>query len=112
MAQVVATRAIQSSIACPRAGSAHERSEKLKPSGFASRLLAREQRRSRRLVRQGGPIEAKRYVRAEPEVVPVTPEDEEKVCFRYYICCRGIGVKDCAVLNLELFSYVLIRRNR
>ncbi|RVW94522.1 Plastidial pyruvate kinase 2 [Vitis vinifera] len=80
MAQVVATRAIQSSILCPSSGSVHERFEKLKPSGFAAKVLAREERRSRRVAWRGGPIAAaKRSVGAEMEVVPVTPEDA-KVC--------------------------------
>lgn len=80
MAQVVATRAIQSPILCPSSGSAHERFEKLKPSGFAAKVLAREERRSRRVAWRGGPIAAaKRSVGAETEVVPVTPEDA-KVC--------------------------------
>lgn len=103
MAQVVATRAIQSSILCPSSGSVHERFEKLKPSGFAAKVLAREERRSRRVAWRGGPIAAaKRSVRAETEVVPVTPEDA-KVCggtvwftfFFFFFFLRNWRKREC-----------------
>ncbi|KAE8077812.1 hypothetical protein FH972_016338 [Carpinus fangiana] len=75
MAQVVATRSIQSSLLCPSTGSVQDRVEKLKPSSFASRVLAREEKKSYRLVHRRSCIVARRSARVEPEVVPVSPED-------------------------------------
>ncbi|KAJ9139811.1 hypothetical protein P3X46_030509 [Hevea brasiliensis] len=80
MAQVVATRSIHSSLLCPSSGSLQERVDKLKPSSFASKVLASEENKreknglkiSRRYTKIAA---AKRSVRAEPEVIPVSPED-------------------------------------
>ncbi|KAH9646668.1 Plastidial pyruvate kinase 2 [Citrus sinensis] len=79
MAQVVATRSIQSSFMCPASGSAQERaSEKLKPSSFASTVLSREEKKRVTLVRKSPKISAQKATRVEPEVVPVSPEDVPK----------------------------------
>ncbi|KAM5557508.1 plastidial pyruvate kinase 2 [Rosa sericea] len=83
MAQVVAMRAIQSSILCPGSGSAQGRSsDKLKPPSFASRVLANEEKKStsRKVVgsrRMRSEIAAKRPL--QTEVVPVSPEDLPKI---------------------------------
>ncbi|KAL9164439.1 hypothetical protein ABFS82_06G104200 [Erythranthe guttata] len=82
MAQVAATRLIQCSFASnPGSGSLQSRSEKLMPShGFAAKVLARVEKRSRRLgaVHVTAPITARRSARVEPEVLPVSPEDVPK----------------------------------
>ncbi|KAL7147394.1 hypothetical protein ABFS83_06G104500 [Erythranthe nasuta] len=82
MAQVAATRLIHGSFASnPGSGSLQSRSEKLRPSyGFAAKVLARVDKRSRRLgaVHVTAPITARRSARVEPEVLPVSPEDVPK----------------------------------
>ncbi|KAL8050817.1 hypothetical protein ABFX02_06G104400 [Erythranthe guttata] len=82
MAQVAATRLIHGSFASnPCSGSLQSRSEKLRPSnGFAAKVLARVEKRSRRLgaVHVTAPITARRSARVEPEVLPVSPEDVPK----------------------------------
>ncbi|KAL7108314.1 hypothetical protein ACP275_06G105100 [Erythranthe tilingii] len=82
MAQVAATRLIHGSFASnPGSGSVQSRSEKLRPSsGFAAKVLARAEKRSRRLgaVHVTAPITARRSARVEPEVLPVSPEDVPK----------------------------------
>lgn len=105
MAQVVATsRSIQtSSFSSPNNGSVQSQVEKLKPPSFASKVLGRNEKRrsnSCRGVRVNVPqIIARRSTRAEPQVLPVSPEDVPKVlhffffnllimlqlfCFNYY----------------------------
>lgn len=81
MAQVVAMRSINSSLSSPSSGSIQNQVEKLKPSGFASKVIpARNARKSQhRAVRISTPITARRSTRAEPEVIPVSPEDVPKV---------------------------------
>ncbi|KAH7557738.1 hypothetical protein JRO89_XS11G0210800 [Xanthoceras sorbifolium] len=82
MAQVVATRSIQSSFMCPSSGSVQERAEKLRPPSFASRVMAREAAMTTKkltVVRRSTRITAQRSTtRAEPEVIPVSPEDLPK----------------------------------
>ncbi|CAN8244511.1 unnamed protein product [Cochlearia groenlandica] len=79
MAQVVATRSIQSSMLSPNGGSVSARSEKLlKPASFAVKVMGNEAAkrsgivslRSRRVVDT-----TVRSARVEAEVVPVSPED-------------------------------------
>lgn len=80
MAQVVAaTRPIHTSVPSTISGSLQSQVEKLKPSGFASKLLARNARKSYSAVRFNLQITAKRSARVEAEVRPVTPEDIPKV---------------------------------
>jgi pyruvate kinase len=79
MAQVVATRSIQTSLLRPSSGSAQDRIEKLKPSSFASRVFfARDEKNSSQIVYTRSRIVARRSARAEPEVIPVSPEDVPK----------------------------------
>lgn len=81
MAQVVATRSIQSSFLCRSSGSVQDRGvEKLKSASFASKVLAREEKKRITLVRRSTQITAKRSAGVESEVVPVSPEDVPKVC--------------------------------
>ncbi|KAH7538134.1 hypothetical protein FEM48_Zijuj03G0166800 [Ziziphus jujuba var. spinosa] len=78
MAQVVATRSIQSSFPCPTSGSIQERVEKLKPCSFSAKVLANEGNKScKSFSFRRFQITAKRSVQAE--VVPVSPEDVPKV---------------------------------
>nr|GMC67112.1 plastidial pyruvate kinase 2 [Ipomoea batatas] len=85
MAQVVATRSIQSSFPSPSCGSLNRRVQKLKPAGFGSTLLSRSGRsKSSKAVRINAPvITAKLSARAEPQVLPVSPadvsQDEEQI---------------------------------
>ncbi|KAL4594861.1 hypothetical protein ACB092_12G049700 [Castanea dentata] len=70
MAQVVATRSIQTSLLCPNSRSLH-----LNPSTLASRVsFARENTTTAAASR----IVAVRSARAEPELIPVSPEDVPK----------------------------------
>nr|GMC96388.1 plastidial pyruvate kinase 2 [Ipomoea batatas] len=80
MAQVVATRCVQSSFPSPSSGSLQSQVEKLKPSGFASKILARNERsKSYKAVRlNAAPIRAQRSARTETEILPVSPEDFPK----------------------------------
>lgn len=80
MAQVVATRSIQTSFSSPNHGSLQSQVEKLKPPSFASKVLGRNERsNSCRAIRVNVPqITARRSVRAEPQVLPVSPEDVPK----------------------------------
>ncbi|XP_059667160.1 plastidial pyruvate kinase 2 [Cornus florida] len=78
MAQVVATRSIHTTFACPSSGSLHNQVEKLKPSGFAPKVLVSRELRSHGAFRISAPITAKRSVRAAVEVMPVSPEDIPK----------------------------------
>lgn len=84
MAQVVATGSIHGSLLCPSSGSLQERVDKLKPSGFASKVLASEEKKRDKNCLRIAPrstqiAAAKRSVRAEPEVIPVSPEDVPQV---------------------------------
>ncbi|KAF7131501.1 hypothetical protein RHSIM_Rhsim09G0202700 [Rhododendron simsii] len=82
MAQVVATRPIQSSLLCPTSRSFHNQfDKKIKPYGLSSNFLIarRKQRKVLRVTRINAPILAKRSARAETEVVPVSPEDVPKM---------------------------------
>ncbi|XP_031248567.1 plastidial pyruvate kinase 2-like [Pistacia vera] len=78
MAQVVATRLIQSSFLCPSSGSMQERAEKLKPQSFASKVLAREEKRKLNFVLKSTQISAKRSTHTDSQVIPVSPEDVPK----------------------------------
>ncbi|XP_075649234.1 plastidial pyruvate kinase 2 isoform X1 [Castanea sativa] len=72
MAQVVATRSIQTSLLCPNSRSLH-----LNPSTLASRVsFARENTTTTSTA--ASRIVAVRSARAEPELIPVSPEDVPK----------------------------------
>ncbi|XP_073020358.1 plastidial pyruvate kinase 2-like [Primulina eburnea] len=82
MAQVVATRLIHGAFApSPSSGSVQSRYDKLKPySGFGLKVLAQPEKSSLRgAIHVSVPLSALRSSRAEPEVIPVTPEDVVKV---------------------------------
>lgn len=107
MAQVVATRSIQGSLLSPSHGSVQERVEKIKPASFASKVLAREVNKGRRVLLSGSRITAKRSARAEPEVIPVSPED---------IPQRGEQIQDLRALqhvgeaSVGMWSKPIVRR--
>ncbi|MBA0593630.1 hypothetical protein Gorai_010565, partial [Gossypium raimondii] len=76
MAQVVATRSIHGSFLSQGTGSVQERAVKLKPASFGSKVLALDEKKNKRVVLgKNSRITAKRAVRAEPEIIPVSPED-------------------------------------
>ncbi|KAJ8554354.1 hypothetical protein K7X08_025032 [Anisodus acutangulus] len=80
MTQVVATRSIQTSFSSPNHGSLQSQIDKIKPASFASKVLGRNERsNSCRAIRVNVlQITAMRSVRAEPQVLPVSPEDVSK----------------------------------
>ncbi|KAK4362996.1 hypothetical protein RND71_018237 [Anisodus tanguticus] len=80
MTQVVATRSIQTSFSSPNHGSLQSQIDKIKPASFASKVLGRNERsNSCRAIRVNVlQITAMRSVRAEPQVLPVSPEDVPK----------------------------------
>ncbi|MBA0718916.1 hypothetical protein Golax_006633 [Gossypium laxum] len=76
MAQVVATRSIHGSFLSQGTGSVQERAVKLKPASFGSKVLALDEKKNKRvMLGKNSRITAKRAVRAEPEIIPVSPED-------------------------------------
>lgn len=82
MAQLVATHPIQSSLASPVSGSLQSQVETLKPAGFAAKVLARNESKSRGAVSITSVvpiITARRSAALESQVLPVTPEDLQKV---------------------------------
>ncbi|XWS37922.1 hypothetical protein CRYUN_Cryun19dG0086700 [Craigia yunnanensis] len=83
MAPVVATRSITGSFLSQGSGSVQERVEKLKPSTFASKVLSRDEKSKRIMLRRNSQIAAKRAARTEPEVIPVSPEDVPKMEEQY-----------------------------
>ncbi|KZV36454.1 pyruvate kinase [Dorcoceras hygrometricum] len=123
MAQVVATRLIHGAYApSPSSGSVQSRSEKLKSYyGFDLKVLAPSQKSSRRgAIHVSVPVSAIRSSPAEPEVIPVTPEDVVKGPevrsgdlpqpielnsgqeFTFTIR-RGVGTADCVSVNYDDF---------
>lgn len=104
MAQVVATRLIHGSfVSNPASGSLQSRAESLKPSyGFAAKVLAQAEKRNRLgAVHVTVPITARRSTRAEPEVVPVSPEDVPKVFFSYLFFAYNVLVFLRTLIYLE-----------
>ncbi|XVF50920.1 hypothetical protein PTKIN_Ptkin04bG0142400 [Pterospermum kingtungense] len=101
MAQVVATRSIQGSFLSHGSGSVQDRVEKLKPASFASKVLARDDKKTKRIVlSRNSRIKA---VRTEPEVIPGLPKRKEK-----YGQIRGIQqVGDTLV---GMWSKPIVRR--
>lgn len=77
MSQVVATRAIHSTFLCPSSGSVQERLDRARSFGIGSKVLAHE-KKSWNFVSKRSLITSKRA--AQAEVVPVSPEDVQKVC--------------------------------
>ncbi|XP_044506250.1 plastidial pyruvate kinase 2-like [Mangifera indica] len=78
MAQVVATRSIQSSFLRPNSGSVQEGADKLRPQGFAFKVLVREEKIRHAFVRRISRITAKRSTRTDSQVIPVSLEDVPK----------------------------------
>lgn len=81
MAQVVATRSIQSSLLSSGARSVQDRADKLKPTSFVPEVLSRDEKRSKRIVLRNTAASAKRS--AQAEVLPVSPEDLPKIVEQY-----------------------------
>lgn len=77
MSQVVATRSICSTFLCPSSGSVQDRADKARSFGFGSKVLAHE-KKSWNFVSRRSLVTAKRA--AQAAVVPVSPEDVQKVC--------------------------------
>ncbi|XP_057446138.1 plastidial pyruvate kinase 2-like isoform X2 [Lotus japonicus] len=79
MAQVVATRSIQSTtLLNPASGSAHDRAQKLlKPATFSSKVFSSEGNKGYRVGFRSSQISARKS--APVEVVPVSPEDDPKI---------------------------------
>lgn len=93
MSQVVATRSARASLLRPSSGSLQERTEKLKPPRFSSRVLLHDERRSSRGAAFGvSRITARRTLHAEPNIVPVSPEDVPMVCPEIKISCLSVMV--------------------
>ncbi|KAL6971979.1 putative protein kinase YGL059W [Sarracenia purpurea var. burkii] len=107
MAQVVATPPIHTSSVCPTSGSLQNQVEKIKPSGFSSTVLARQQRRSHRVLRISAPIAAMRSARAEPVVIPVSPEDVPKT--EDQIQYLG-GIQQLGDNSVSMWSKPIVRR--
>lgn len=78
MSQVVVTRVIHGSFAFPTSGSVTNQVEKLRPDCFPSKVLLGNEQKSRLVFRSSWPITAKRSAKAEPLVIPVSPEDVPK----------------------------------
>ncbi|KAF4352357.1 hypothetical protein F8388_024469 [Cannabis sativa] len=79
MAQVVATRSIQSAFACPSTGSGQDLFDKLKPSSFASKLFFNLQKKRSGDVVYGRRFQISAKRSAQAQVVPVSPVDVSKV---------------------------------
>lgn len=79
MAQAVSAGAIHSSLASPSYGSLQSQVEKIKSSGLASKLLARQPRKTRQVFGIRASFAAQRSAHAEPEVIPVSPDDIPKM---------------------------------
>jgi len=87
MSQVVATRSIQTTL--PTTRSTHERVQKLlKPPTFASKVFQQRGNKCCRLVFRSSSISARKS--APAEVVPVSPEDDSKVCCFEVFCCERV----------------------
>lgn len=111
MAQVVATRSIHSgSFASPSSGSLQNQVEKLKPSGFSSRVLiaCNARKNQHRAVSISNPITARRSARAEPEVIPVSPEDVPKVVMSIFyfsiLYLQVVGIEHKSLNLIEEFD--------
>lgn len=105
MAQVVATRSIQSSFPCPSSGPVQERVDKLKPCSFSAKVLGDEGKKSCKSISfKRFQITAKRSVQAE--VVPVSPEDVPKV-FTFSV----LFLDDFKLLRklLKIVNHVLLK---
>ncbi|GMI99646.1 plastidic pyruvate kinase beta subunit 1, PLASTIDIAL PYRUVATE KINASE 1 [Hibiscus trionum] len=108
MSQVVATGPIHGSFLSQGSGSVHGRAAKLKPASFASKVLARDEKRNRGVViRRNSRITAKRASRAEPEVIPVSPED---VPMREEQYEQLRGIQQLGDTSVAMWSKPIVRR--
>ena len=98
MAQVVATRSIQTSLLCP-----NSRSLQLNPSTLASRVFFP---RENNTTTSASRIVAMRSARAEPELIPVSPEDVPKVCAAATTTTHRV-IELLEVANFESFFAIL-----
>ncbi|KAK9145283.1 hypothetical protein Sjap_005186 [Stephania japonica] len=107
MAQVVVSRPVHGSFVCASAGSAKKISiDELKPSVLPSKFFrAKELQKSKRFLRNVT-VMAKRSLRAEPEVLPVSPEDVPK-SEEEFQHLRGMQLGDTAV---GMWSKPTVRR--
>lgn len=107
MAQVVATRLIHSSFLGNGSGSVQDRAEKLKPCVFSTKVLGREEKKRSSVVRLSTPITAKRSARAEPEILPVSPEDVPKGVEQFQLLR---GVQQMGDTSISMWSKPTVRR--
>jgi len=86
MAQVAVSRSIQSTIVCPSSGSARDRAQNLlKSPSFASTVLPSQGNNNKRSQLGLRSLHISARKSAPSEVVPVSPEDDPKVCFFYFL---------------------------
>ncbi|KAG5100260.1 hypothetical protein JHK82_045312 [Glycine max] len=80
MAQVVASRSIQSTPLCPTSGSARDRTQNLlKPPSFASKVFPLEENNNKRSKLRLRSLQISARKSAPSEVIPVSPEDDPKI---------------------------------
>lgn len=105
MAQVVATRSIQSSFSSPSNGSLQSQIEKIRPPSFGSKVLRRNERSNNcRAGRVSMPqIIARRSTRAEPQVLPVSPEDVPKVVLQFSLLVHLLAKKPVTTVLICFF---------
>ncbi|KHG23812.1 Pyruvate kinase isozyme G, chloroplastic [Gossypium arboreum] len=108
MAQVVATRSIHGSFLSQGTGSVQERAVKLKPASFGSKVLAHDGKKNKRvLLGKNSRITARRAVRAEPEVIPVSPEDVPEMEEQYE---QLRGIQQVGDTSVAMWSKPVVRR--
>ncbi|KAG8476335.1 hypothetical protein CXB51_033299 [Gossypium anomalum] len=108
MAQVVATGSIHGSFLSQGTGSVQERAVKLKPASFGSKVLALDEKKNKRVVLgKNSRITAKRAVRAEPEVIPVSPEDVPEREEQYE---QLRGIQQVGDTSVAMWSKPVVRR--
>jgi hypothetical protein len=89
MSQVVATRSIQTTL--PSSGSTHDRAQKLlKVPTFASKVFQQKRNKCSKLVFRSFHVSAIKSTAVE--VVPVSPEDDIKVCDFGFFCCERLKI--------------------
>ncbi|KAE8664043.1 Plastidial pyruvate kinase 2 [Hibiscus syriacus] len=109
MAEEVATRSIHGSFLNQGSGSVHERAAKLKPASFASKVLPRDEKRNKGVViRRNYRITAKRAVRFEHEVIPVSPEDVPKREVQYE---QLRGIQQLGDTSVAMWSKPIVRHH-
>ena len=80
MAQVVASRSIQSTPLCPTSGSARDRTQNLlKPPSFASKVFPLGENNNKRSKLRLRSLQISARKSAPSEVIPMSPEDDPKV---------------------------------